>query len=270
MLSLPASHLRVARVLLFALTTMLGALPAWSQAAVAEPPKPASWQVRAGGLLLQAPQYTGGKGTRGVLFPYLSAEYGDWFFFDPVRGVGVEAEPLPGLSTSAALGVDLSARRSSDDARLRGTRNVPEAFAMHLGAEWEHGPWFVSNDLVLRLGDAGRRGMLMDTSAGANFFAQGALSMGAGVTVRHADARYNRNIFGITAAESAASGLPAWHPGAGWNGSGVFARALLQLDDRWSLAARGGVNLLRGSAAGSPTVADRQQPFLLLVLSRAL
>jgi outer membrane scaffolding protein for murein synthesis (MipA/OmpV family) len=93
-------------------------------------------------------------------------------------------------------------------------------------------------------------------------------SIGPRVTL--ADAGYHRAWYGITPADSAASGLPTYSPGGGIESVGVTAGYLRQLSRRWGIAAYARYDRLVGDAAASPyvrTAGSRNQPSLGLALS---
>lgn len=77
-------------------------------------------------------------------------------------------------------------------------------------------------------------------------------SIGPRVTL--ADARYQRSYFGVSAAEAAATGLPAYRPDAGIHAVGANIGYLHQLSDRWTLHSYARYDRLTGDAADSPLV----------------
>ncbi len=93
-------------------------------------------------------------------------------------------------------------------------------------------------------------------------------SVGPRVTL--ADAGYHRAWYGVTPADSAASGLAAYTRGGGIESVGVTAGYLRQLSRRWGIAAYARYDRLVGDAASSPYVraaGSRDQPSFDLALS---
>ncbi len=93
-------------------------------------------------------------------------------------------------------------------------------------------------------------------------------SLGPRVTL--ADGRYHRAWYGITAADSAASGLAQFRPDAGIEGIGLAAGYLRQLNKRIGIAAYARYDHLVGDAGRSPYVraaGSRSQPSVGLALS---
>ncbi|WP_343520101.1 MipA/OmpV family protein, partial [Sphingomonas sp.] len=77
-----------------------------------------------------------------------------------------------------------------------------------------------------------------------------------------ADRKYHRAYFGITSADAAASGLPAYDPKGGVQAVGVAAGHLHQLSRRWGVATYARYDRLVGDAADSPvarTLGSRNQ-----------
>lgn len=93
-------------------------------------------------------------------------------------------------------------------------------------------------------------------------------SLGPRVTL--ADCKYHRAWYGITAADSAASGLAQFRPDGGVEGLGLAAGYLRQLNDRIGIAAYARYDHLVGDAGRSPYVraaGSRSQPSVGLALS---
>jgi outer membrane protein len=93
-------------------------------------------------------------------------------------------------------------------------------------------------------------------------------SVGPRVTL--ADAKYHRAWYGITAADSAASGLAQYRPGGGVEGVGIAAGYLRQLNKRIGISAYARYDHLVGDAGSSPyvrTAGSRSQPSVGLALS---
>lgn len=91
-----------------------------------------------------------------------------------------------------------------------------------------------------------------------------------GPRVRLADATYHRAWYGVTPADSIASGLAAYRPGAGVESVGISGGYLRQLTPRLGLAAYARYDRLVGDAAASPYVraaGARGQPSAGLALS---
>jgi outer membrane protein len=76
------------------------------------------------------------------------------------------------------------------------------------------------------------------------------LSVGPGIT--WASNEYTQTFFGVTAAQSANSGLPTYNADGGLNSVRLSAAALYRFNRHWSGSASVSVSELRGDAANSP------------------
>lgn len=78
------------------------------------------------------------------------------------------------------------------------------------------------------------------------------LNVDAGIT--YADKKNLRTYFGVTPAESLASGLAAYAPGAGFRNIGVGALIGYQFNQHWGVTGRVGYDYYLGDIARSPIV----------------
>jgi outer membrane scaffolding protein for murein synthesis (MipA/OmpV family) len=78
------------------------------------------------------------------------------------------------------------------------------------------------------------------------------VSLGPRVTL--SDGRYHRAYFGVTPAEAARSGLPAYRPGGGVQAVGATAGLIRSLGGRWGVYGYAKYDRLVGDAARSPVV----------------
>ncbi len=72
----------------------------------------------------------------------------------------------------------------------------------------------------------------------------------------YGDKSYNRTYFGVTRAGSAASGLRAYRPDAGFKDVGAGLTVGYQINERWGVLGRASVTRYVGEAADSPIVKD--------------
>lgn len=81
------------------------------------------------------------------------------------------------------------------------------------------------------------------------------LSVGPRIT--YGDADYTQSFFGVTPAQSLASGLPAYNTGGGIESYGMGGLAIVPLSRKASVTFIGSYNRLTGDAADSPLVRQR-------------
>ncbi len=203
-----------------------------------------------------------------MLVPTIGARYRDWFFADPVKGVGVTTRWSDRLSGNAALGIDFTSRKGRDERRLAGLGDVSVAAALRVGVDYRLGKAFASTKLTSRLGPSNGRGMLFDADIGYNAFASRAALLSMGLTATAMDNRYARNFFGVSAEQSVASGLPAFTASGGLQSAGPFVQAVVRISDKWAFFGRAAYGRLRGDAATSPITEARSQTSVVTVISR--
>jgi outer membrane protein len=81
--------------------------------------------------------------------------------------------------------------------------------------------------------------------------------VGAGLGATWVSGSFNRTYFGVTASDSAASGLPVYNPGGGLEQYTGWLALLYQIDKHWYAGAMAYAQRLAGDAADSPIVTQR-------------
>src|SRR5262249_52534433 len=77
-----------------------------------------------------------------------------------------------------------------------------------------------------------------------------------------ADGRYTQTFFGVSADQSAASGLPEFGTHPGLNSARLGLGAGYRIDERWSALGFASLSTLLGDAVNSPITESRSQYFL--------
>jgi len=78
------------------------------------------------------------------------------------------------------------------------------------------------------------------------------LAIQPAITISWADETYNQSIYGVTAQQAAASGLPQYDLGSGFHRASVSLLSWYQIDDRWQLNTVLSYRKYRGDFADSP------------------
>jgi len=222
-------------------------------------PRPQANRYAAGFAVLSGPRFDGSDARRTLAVPSLAAHLSNGFFAEPVNGVGfnfgTDRRLQWGVRAAVEMGrsADLIAGLGRIDARLN-----PGLFAN----------WRVADRLelrgALRAGMAGAGGTAMHLGAAWDLWRSGANGVGLHVAARWSDADYNQAYFGVTPAQSVASGLLSYEPGAGLSALQAGISGRMELAPRWT--GFGGLSWQRlaGDAADSPLVQDRAAPRLVL------
>jgi outer membrane protein len=155
-------------------------------------------------------------------------------------------------------------RESMEPSALRGLGDVPWAGEVGLFAEYWWVPWLRTRTEV-RQGFNGHHGIVGDVfmDAVVPVGARWTLSGGPRVTLVTAPAI--SPYFGITAAQSAASGLPMFDAKGGIRSFGAGTQARYQWTPQWATHAFLEYERLSGDAAGSPLVTQRGSPDQLTI-----
>jgi MipA family protein len=231
---------------------------AFAQANAAAAEK-SDWRLSAGVAVIAAPKYVGSEKTKISLLPAFDARYKDWFFISPVDGIGAQTKLTEGLTASAALGLSFDKRRTKDSPRFAGLSDVKESPALIVSLDYKLGEAFLNTDLRSRLGGESQRGSLVSADLGYTVGSGQWGALSAGVTAKAMDDTYARNFFGVSAIQSAASGLPVHHASGGLQRSGLFVQGAYRISADWTLLGRLEVARLANAASRSPIVEEKRQ-----------
>ncbi len=238
-----------------------------TQRAAAEPADElpqSTWQFTAGLGAMAMPRFPGSDRTRYLALPMLNVSYGRFFLGE-----------APGSGSGGGLGVNLyrdshwrlgtsisgdfiKPRKESDDPRLHGLGDISGTARASLFAAYTQ-DWVtlranVSSDI------AGHgEGTLVGVDLEGHYHPIERLTLSAGPGFTWANGPYMRTFFGVSAAQSAASGLLPFEPGSGVDTIRFSLGAHYRLTSAWSLGARTNLSRLRGDAANSPITEARNQ-----------
>ena len=106
-------------------------------------------------------------------------------------------------------------------------------------------------------------GFVADATISRPIFINQSFMLMPSVGVRWADAKHNDRYFGVTAAQSTASGLPEFSTGSGFLDAKAELGSMYMVTDRISLGVNAGVTTLLGDVRHSPIVERRTSPYAL-------
>ncbi len=262
------STMKIRSTLTLVALTIAG--PAFAQADT-PPPFEDAWKFRLGVGVGSQPKFPGSDGQRTRAIPVLSAEYGRFFIggtpgAGSPAGVGVFLLRESGWSVGAGLGATLTnPRKESDSPRLKGFGDVDKTASgsMFVNYDWR---WLAVHSIVQT--DIG--GKKEGTTASLELAGRlplGTLMLSAGPGLTWADHKYQQTFFGVDAAQSQASGLPAYDAKSGINSVRLNLGANYQISPRWGLGAHAAVGRLTGSATNSPITESKNQNSFALITS---
>ena len=162
----------------------------------------------------------------------------------------------------------VGARKASDHVELTGLTDLKTSVELGMGLGYEAPQWRAFADL--RYGVIGHKSTVAEIGADWKFVATPDLKLSVGPRLLYGSSRYNRTYFGVTAAESVASGLASFTPASGLVSSGIELGATYKLNDQWAVEGTLNYDRLQGDAASSPItgLGSRDQGSVSVVLTR--
>jgi len=227
---------------------------------------PAATTVAAGPSVWQLPRYPGARTSSTRLVPGLDIYMANGLFISTDTGVGWNLSRRADLQAGARLWPQFGRRQADMPQGLPGigTRLQTQAFVNYAPL-----PALLLQAAVLH--GAGRRhdGLQFEWGATSGL-PLGDDLLGIGVAASCANRAYRESYFGVSAAQSAASGLPATPIGAGWQDVSLTFSAEHKLAAGWRLDAQFIAARLLGPAAASPLTASKRQSAGTVTLWHAL
>jgi outer membrane scaffolding protein for murein synthesis (MipA/OmpV family) len=225
------------------------------------------WRTILGVASEVQPVYDGARAYRVDGGPVINIHYRDIAFFSTGEGLGFNF--LRGDHYQVGLGVtyDLGRKERDDLTNLRGMGDIPAAPVGKLYASWVLSRKY---PLILRVdarqfmggaqGAVGDAAVYLPLPGSSKRFV-----MFAGPSITFATNHYLQTLYGVTPAQSAASGHPVYNiPHAGTSAAGVGFSATKFLTPHLLLNLDAALNQIRGSPAHSPLVETRTQRVLAL------
>ena len=223
------------------------------------------WRTVLGVASEVQPVYDGARAYRVSGGPVINIHYRDVAFFAIGEGLGYNV--LRGDHYQVGLGVtyDLGRKEKDDLTNLHGMGDISAAPVAKL-----YGSWVLARKfpLILRVdarqflggaqGAVGDAAVYLPLPGSSKTFV-----MFAGVSITMATDHYLQTLYGVTPAQSAASGHPAYEiPHAGTSAAGVGFSATKFVTEHWLLNLDAAISQVRGSPAHSPLVERRTQRVL--------
>lgn len=238
-----------------------------AQQSIAEPlaPSPAEpakkdWNIRLGAGALYQPEYEGSDEYEIKPLPMVMISYRDMVFLrGPMLGANVLTWRGPRPSDKLQVGplVRYQFGRDEDDSDdLRGMGDIDAAVELGGFVTYSVGPW--STGLTLFHDVSGSHdGLTAKLSGGHRLPLGPKLTLRSEISATWADDNYTETFFGVTAAQSARSGLREYRPEGGIKDAGLTFDLDYTLTENWGVTGRLGYKRMLGDAADSPLVEDR-------------
>lgn len=222
------------------------------------------WNISLGAGVGTAPAYPGAKRERVVPVPFASITYDNLLFAGPL-GLGfnairwASADAQYGVRAGPVIGY-MGGRKESADPQLAGLRDIQPSLTAGLFATFRAGP-FEFAATVRQAVTHSENGLigLMSLNYHLPVMAK-KLDIAIGPELTIANATYSNTWFGVSADQSAQSGLPVFTPGSGGLlEPGVHASATYRYSEHVFVRGFAVIKQLTGDDADSPIVQSKTQ-----------
>ncbi len=227
------------------------------------------WRVVLGAAAVLMPLYQGARVYRLEPGPVIDVRYRDLAFASVGEGLGVNLVHGEKYRASISIGYDLGRRVSEDPGRLHGLGDIDPAPVLKLSESYvlsKRFPMILRADVRQIVG--GADGLLGDLEAYMPLPGSSqSLVMFAGPSVTFANRGYVQKVFGVTAAQSAASGYPEYASHGGANAAGVGFSATRFVTPHFMINFDAAISRLDGSAHDSPLTQACMQRVVIVSLA---
>lgn len=205
------------------------------------------WKVTLGGGLASVPRYEGSATNRLRAVPLLEVSDGH-FFAGTSRGIGYNFSDDKNLQYGARLTMSAH-RKQSVDARLNGMGDIGYAGELGGFVNARFSPWYATSSLA-----AGSHGAHVELGGGYEMKLTDVDQLRTGLDMHWANGKYMQTYFGVTAAQSVASGgvLTAYNATSGVKDYALKLNWMHSYSKAWFSNAGVSVKQLAGSAKNSP------------------
>lgn len=224
------------------------------------------WRIVLGAAAEVQPVYDGSRAYRLQGGPVINIQYRDIAFVTTGEGIGVNFLRGDHYRVGAAVSYDFGRRVRDDYTNLRGMGDIPGAPVAKLFASYVLSRKF---PLILRVdarqilgganGTVGDVGVYMPLPGSSKKFV-----MFAGPSITLATHRYLQSEFGVTPAQSLASGHRVFDSHAGTEAVGVGFSVTRFITEHWLLNLDAALSKLKGSPDASPVTERSTQRELAL------
>jgi outer membrane scaffolding protein for murein synthesis (MipA/OmpV family) len=154
-------------------------------------------------------------------------------------------------------------RKEEDSKHLKGLGDIDAGAMVGTKVSYETGPVELYASVDKTIG--GSEGLLGVVGANVSHH-YNAFIFSAGASATFADENYMQSYFGVTAVQSARSGLRQYEAGAGLKRYDIEASVTYMATENWLIRGQVGVGFLAGDAKDSPVVQKDVQPSGMLMV----
>jgi MipA family protein len=225
--------------------------------------KLSDWDVMVAGGAMYAPKFEGSDELELVPFPMISATFFDRITVDP-GGLSVDVLESNGFKLSVKGGLGMGGGRDEDDSpHLKGLGDIDAGVDVGGQLSYEVGPVELYASVDKTFG--GSDGLVGQIGANVSHFYNGFI-LSAGASATFADDNHMESYFGVTAVQSARSGLRQYEASAGLKRFDIEASVTYMATENWLVRGQIGAGFLTGDAKNSPIVQTDLQPSGMLMV----
>jgi MipA family protein len=229
-------------------------------------PPSQDWKTSVGIAARVGPRSIGSDHDRVLVIPNFDVKYQDWFFLNPIEGVGLRTSGN-GLTLSGSVAIDLNNRNAKNNPVLQGFAKVGIAPALRLKAQYDVGPVGLSAVSSTRIADGDANGTTLTLEASYRAYASRQVIASFGANARFMDENFAQNFVSVSASDSAASGKAQYRAKSGLLDTGLFAQGVFILNREWAIVSRIQISQLSSNASSSPAVEKKNQTSVLIATS---
>jgi outer membrane protein len=216
------------------------------------------WKVSIGPALMVSPKYPGSRDFQLLPLPSLDISYDDRIFSQGLDVLGVNIFQGDAYHVGTAISFDFQSRNESDDPHLRGLGNVHAGPKLKVFADYSVSFLMASIAAYQDIAKTGQ-GLLVSADLAANWPVTPALLFSIGPGVTWANSVYTHTLFGVSAKQSAASGLPTYDTGSGIRDIHLNTYASYEFSKKWVGSVSLTAGRLQHNAANSPITERRTE-----------
>jgi len=150
-------------------------------------------------------------------------------------------------------------RGEGDSPKLRGLGDVGESVELGAYVSYKTGPARIRARIRQDVA-SGHDGLLVDVDVTSTLYTANRWSLSGNVQATWTNGKYMNSFYGVTALQSARSGLPIYNAGSGMHDIAATVVASYQIDERWSVLGNASFSRLLSSASDNPLVRLRGSP----------
>lgn len=235
-----------------------------------------NWDVKLGGGVAYAPKFEGSKDHKVSAMPYLDITWKDTIFLNPVDGLGVNIFKHEGFTFGGSVGYDGGRKEKDSRKELTGLGNVKGGAQGSLFASYQYS--FLETDVKINKTFSGSKSLTVD--AGVSAFIPLVVLMGSsmggdvsrdddegpngpvltlGASTTWADKNHMESYFGVTNAQSAASGLKQFTAKSGFKSVSGSIGLIVPVTDHVIIGSKAEYTKLIGDAADSSITRKEDQ-----------